>query len=150
MSYTAARDAILVHAAAAAAATDATWLDVAIGLPRPQNRCVRVWYGGEAAPVRMGANRVLNGELVAERVVLAAFWPLSTGGVTSDKAVDSEMYTFKHELRTRVLGDSQLGGAQTDLEMEYAEPDVAVIANVRYAVLEVHFLTDFTEYAIAP
>lgn len=149
MSYTAQRDAILVHAKAAALATNAAWTDVVIGYPLPAGKCVRIWYGGETEPVRLGGRHVLQAEEVSETILLAAFWPLSSMSTDGAKLLDDEMYKFKHELRTRVLGDSQLGGAATDLVMEYATPDLAVVGNARYAVLEVHFITDYTEYAIA-
>jgi hypothetical protein len=149
--YIAQRDQILVHALAAAAAVNAQWLDVAIGAPIPRgNRCVRIFYGGEAQPQRMGAQRVLNAELVAETVQLVAFWAMSTLDETGAKAIDSEMVAFKHELRTRILGDSQLGGASTDLEMSYAEPDYQVIGGGRWAILGVEFVCDYTEYPLAP
>jgi hypothetical protein len=149
--YIAQRDQILVHALAAAAAVNAQWLDVAIGAPIPRgNRCVRIGYAGETAPERMGSNRVLNGELVAETCWLIAFWSMSAMDETGVKAIDSEMVGFKHELRTRILGDSQLGGASTDLVMGYAEPDYLVIGGARWAVLEVTFTLDYTEYPLAP
>jgi hypothetical protein len=150
MTYIAQRDAILVHAAAAAAAADATWTDVAIGLARATGRCVRVFYGGEAAPARMGGARVLNGELVSETVIVAAFLPLADSSIGAYKAAEDQAFAFKHELRTRVLGDSQLGGASTDLLMSYAVPDVVVSNNARWLVLEAEFTTDFTEYTLAP
>jgi hypothetical protein len=149
--YIAQRDAILVHAAAAAAAVNAQWKDVAIGAPIPRgNRCVRLFYTGEAEPQRMGASRVLNGELVAETCALVAFWAMSTLDETSVKSIDDEMVGFKHELRARILADSQLGGQSTDLEMGYAEPDFLVIGGGRWAVLEVAFTLDYTEYPLAP
>ena len=151
MSYTAQRDAILAHAKTAAAAVNAQWKDVAIGAPIPiGNRCVRLFYGGESAPQRMGANRVLNAELVAETVSLIAFWSMSTLDLPAAKAIDDEMYAFKHALRTAVLGDSQLGGQGTDLEMAYAAPDFLVLGGTRWAVLEVEFTCDYTSYTVAP
>jgi len=151
MSYTAQRDAILAHAKTAAAAVNAQWKDVAIGAPVPSgNRCVRLFYGGESEPQRMGANRVLNGELVAETVSLIAFWTMSTMDLPAMKAIDDEMYNFKHQLRTAVLGDSQLGGQGSDLEMGYAEPNYQVIGGSRWAVLVVEFVVDYTEYSVAP
>lgn len=149
MGYVEQRDAILVHAAAAAVAADSTWTDVAIGVKQPDARCVRVYYGGEREPARMGGNRVLNGELVAHAVIVAAFWPLATLGLEAYKATEDQMHLFVHELRTRVLGDSQLGGTSTDLEMGYATPDVVVIGNARWQLVEVVFITDFTEYTLA-
>jgi len=149
--YIARRDAITVHAAAAAAAIDAEFTDVQVGGPIPRgNRCVRVFYGGEAEPVRMGGNRVLNGEMVADTIALIAFWAVPTLDESAMKATDDEMVTFKHELRTRILGDSQLGGNATDLLMHYAQPDWIQIGGARWAVLEVDFTPDHTEYTLAP
>lgn len=149
MGYVEQRDAILVHAVAAAAAVDSTWTDVAIGVKTPDARCVRVYYGGEREPARMGGRRVINAELVSHAIVLAAFWPLSGLGLDAYKATEDQAHGFVHELRTRVLGDSQLGGTSTDLEMGYATPDVVVIGNARWQLVEVVFVTDFTEYTIA-
>lgn len=149
--YIAQRDAIVVHAAAAAAAISAEWKDVQVGAPLPRgNRCVRVFYGGEAAPEHMGGNRVLTGELVAETVSLIAFWAMPDMDESAAKAIDDEMVAFKHELRTRVLGDSTLGGGSTDLLMHYAQPDYLLLGGARWAVLEVDFTLDFTEYTLAP
>lgn len=148
--YIAQRDAILVHAKAAALATNAAWTDVAIAFPLPAGKCVRIFYGGERAPARMGGSRDLKGEMVSEAIVLTAFWPLSSMSSNAAKLMDDEMVTFKHELRTRVLGDSQLGGAGTDLEMGYVSPDIVVIGNTRYAVLECQFVSDYTEYPLSP
>ena len=146
--YIAQRDAILVHAAAAAAAIDAQWKDVAIGAPYPRgNRCVRVFYAGESAAEHI-ERRVLNAVLIAEQVALVAFWSIASLDEPAIKAVDDEIVGFKHELRTRVLADSQLGGASTDLEMGFAEPDYITIGGARWAVLECVFTLDFTEYPL--
>jgi hypothetical protein len=148
--YIAQRDAILVHAAAAAVAVDAQWKDVAIGAPIPRgNRCVRLFYGGETQPVRMGGQRTFASEMVSDTVALVAFWSMSTMDEAAAKAIDDEMVAFKHELRARILGDSQLGGASTDLEMGYAEPDYQVIGGARWAVLSCEFILDYTEYTLA-
>lgn len=148
--YVASRDAILVHAKAAAAAVDSKWTDVAIGVGIPAGRCGRVYYGGETSPHQMAERRVLNGELVAERVHLAWFWPLASVGTSEYKVIDDEMYAIKHEVRTRLQGDSQLGGACTDLDLEYAEPDVVVIGGNRWLTLDAQIVVDFTEYSRAP
>jgi hypothetical protein len=151
MGYAEQRDAILVHAAATAAAIDAQWLDVSIGAPIPRgDRCIRMFWGGEVEPKKMGASRVLNGELVSNVISLVAFWAMSGLSEAEIKAIDDEMTTFIAGLRTRVLGDSQLGGQATDLYMEYGQPDFLLIGSARWAVLEVDFITDYTEYTIAP
>ena len=94
----------------------------------------------------MGGNRVLNARLIAPTCALVAFWALRSTTPAAVKAIDDEMADFVHELRTRVLADSQLGGASTDLEMGMAEPDFVVIEGTRYAVVEVGFTFDYLEY----
>jgi hypothetical protein len=151
VTYIDQRDAILVHAKAAALAANPTWTNVEIGFPSTLNdKGARVFYGGEIEPVRMGGARVLNGELVSEHVALVAWWAVSNLGIGQAKAIEDEMFTFKHEIRTRVLGDSQLGGKSTDLAMSYAEPDTITVGTARYVLLGFEFTTDYTEYAIAP
>lgn len=150
LSYADALSALTTHATAAAAALDDPILDVAVGAPVPEGRCVRLYYDGETQPARMPGQRTLNAEMVAERISLILFIPVTEMSLSQMQAVEAELYDFKHELRTRVLGDSQLGGQSTDLEMEYAEPDFVVIGNIRYRILGVSFVTDFAEYSIAP
>lgn len=151
MSYTTWRDAVLVHAKAAALAADSKWTDVAIGLKTPTARCVRLYYGGEGEPPHMGEaekGRVLNGQMIGERLMVVAFWPLTSTSVSAYKAIDNEMYDWKHELRTRLQGDSQLGGTATDLDLEYAEPDIYVFGGARFVVLMSELRISYTEYQI--
>lgn len=142
--------AIKTHAVAAGTAMSNPIKDVAIAWPAPgPERCIRIFYGGEAEPPRIGAPRVLNEELVAERIVLVAFWPMSNLSVKQAEVIEDELYDLKHEIRTRVLGDSQLGGQSTDLEMGYAETDFVLVGGTSYRTLEIEFLTDHTAYTLA-
>ncbi len=150
MGYTAQRDAILVHAKAAALSANAKFTNVTIGAPIPKGKCVRLFWTGEAAPEHMGGDRTLNSRMVSPTCGLVAFWPMSTMTEALVKAIDDEMSDFIHYLRTAILADSQLGGASTDLEMGYAEPDFVVIEGTRYATVEVPFTFDYLEYPIAP
>jgi hypothetical protein len=150
MAYADTKAAIIVHALAAGAALSDPILDVAAGFPVPRGRCVRVYWAGETEPVRMGGQRVLNAELIAERTRIVLFLPITLNDETLAAVIDAQLHAFKHDLRTRVLGDSQLGGQSTDLEFEYAEPDLVVFNNARFAVLVMDIVSDFTEYAIAP
>lgn len=142
--------AIKTHAVAAGATLSPALTDVAIAHPVPRGRCVRIFWAGEVEPVRMGAQRSLNAELIAERIMLVAFWPISDSSETGAEAIETDIYALKHEIRTRVLGDSQLGGMSTDLAMSYAETDFVVISGTAYRTLECEFVTDFFEYSIAP
>ena len=141
---------IVTHATAAGAALTNPVTDVQRAFPVPRGRCIRVYYGGETEPRRMGANRVLNEELIAERTWVTLFLPISETGETLAAVLDAEAHAFKHDLRTRILGDSQLGGMQTDLEFDYVVPDVTVIGNTRYLVVPCEIISDYTAYPIAP
>lgn len=148
MGYAEQRDAILAHAVTAAATVDAQWKDVAVGAPIPRgNRCVRLFWTGEAAPEKL-PGRVLNGSLIAPTCGLVAFWSMSTMDEAAVKAIDNEMASFVHYLRTAILADSQLGGQATDLEMGFAEPDFVVIGGGRWATVEVGFTLDYIEYPL--
>ena len=143
------RDSILTHAAAAAAAVSAEFTDVQVGAPVPKgSRCVRLFWAGEAAPERMGAQRTLNSEMLAETLSLVGFWSLGTLDEGPMKSVDTEMVAFKHQLRTRILADSQLGGDSYDLVMRYVQPDFLVLGGTRWAVIEVEFSIEYVEYPL--
>lgn len=143
------RPEILTHARAAAAAVDAKWTNVAVGVRNPDGKCVRIYYGGEVAPPNMGDDpRVLNGLMVGERVYIVAFWPLTSIGTSEYAKVDDEMYAWKHQLRTRLQADSQLNGKSADLDLEYAQPDIDTFSNQRFALLASELTVSYTEYPI--
>lgn len=150
LTYASALAQIVTHAAAAGAALSNPVLDVAAGAPLPtDDRCVRVFYAGESEPAHMGAGTTLNSRLISERIELYLWIRLSGLTVQEIASVESELYTFKHELRTRVLGDSQLGGMSTDLEMDLCVTDWVTVGTSRYRLLTTAFTTDFAEYSIA-
>lgn len=151
LTYASAIAAIVVHATAAGAAGTPPILDVAIGGPLPvSTRCVRIFYGGETDPAKMGGGSTLNSRMIGERITLILWIAVSNLSQQEIDAVETELYAFKHELRTRVLGDSQLGGVATDLEMAPCVPDYVTYGNTRYRTLETEFTTDYAEYSIAP
>ena len=149
MAYADVKAAIVVHAAAAGAAMTNPILDVRGAFPIPKSRCIRVYYGGETEPTRMGGNRVLNGEMVAHRILIAAFFPISVGDEEVAVIIDNELQALAHDLRTRILGDSQLGGQSTDLTLGYCEPDLVTYGNTRYLMGLWEVLTDYVEYPLA-
>lgn len=151
LTYASAIAAIRTHAAAAGAAVTPPIADVDIGAPLPTStRCIRIFYGGETEPAHMGASRSLDSRLIGERIVLIAWIAVSNLSQQEIAAIETELYQFKDELRTRVLGDSQLGGMSTDLEMAPCEVDYLTVGNTRYRTIETEFTTDFAEYGIAP
>jgi hypothetical protein len=137
------------HLVAAGNALTDKLLDVDRGLPSSRGRQIRWYWGGEVEPPRMGGHRVLNGELVGQRFVIVACWPLTDLSEGLVSAIDAEMQVLAGEVRTRIQGDSQLGGNVTDLDLDYADPDTAVIAGARHVVLRWDLDLSFVEYAVA-
>lgn len=136
------------HLVAAGAALTDDLLDVDRGLPTG-GRQLRYYWTGEVEPPRMGGPRVLNGEMVGQRFRIAATWPLQDLDVETVTAIDTEMQTLAGEIRTRIQGDSTLGGNVTDLELGYGEPDIVVISNARYVALLWDLDLAYVEYAVA-
>lgn len=144
-------DAIAVHAAAAAVtAGGSKFYDVAVGFPAGKGRSVRVFYGGEREPEHFTSDRTLNSNLVAQAVVVRGYWPVAVTAVDRQRAIEGEMASFVKSLRTRVLGDAQLGGKSVDLNMHLAATDQVVIARTQYAVVDIEIVVDYDETTIAP
>jgi hypothetical protein len=137
------------HLVAAGAALTDDILDVDRGL-LTGGRQIRYYWSGECEPPNMGGTRVLNGELVGQRFTIAACWPLSDLSVELVEAIDVEMQLIAGEVRTRIQGDSTLGGNLTDLDLGYGEPDALLISGSRHVVLQWQLDFAYVEYAIAP
>ncbi len=135
-------------AAAAATLTDAPF-DVDRGLPTG-DRQLRYYWGGEVEPTHMGGNHVLNAELVGQRFIVAALWALENLSVDLVSVIDVEMQLLAGQIRTRIDGDSTLGGNVTDLELTFAEPDIVLISNARYVALRWNLDLSYVEYPIVP
>lgn len=150
MAYADQLAAIKTHATAAGAACTPAILDVAVGAAIPNTtRSVRLFYGGEAEPERMGAGLTFNSRMIGERIVVVLYIAVSNLSEQEIEAVETELYAFKHELRTRILGDSQLGGQSTDLTMSLFEPEYEVTGNTRYRMLMTEIIPEYVEYPIA-
>lgn len=138
------------HLVAAGAALTDDILDVDRGLPIGA-RQIRYYWTGEVSPPGMGGGdaRVLNGQMVGERFAIVATWPLSDLSVELVTAIDVEMQQVAHEIRTRIQGDSTLGGNVTDLDLNYAEPDLVIVGNTRCVALRWDLDLAYIEYSIA-
>lgn len=150
MAYSDTKARLVVHAQTAGAAVADPILDVQAAFPVPKGRCVRVYYGGESEPKRMGGNRTLNSELVSEVTFIALFLPVVLNDEAVAASLDAQLYTFKHALRTAIDGDSQLNGNAADLDLELLEPDLVTYNNTRYLLGLWRCVSDYTEYAVAP
>lgn len=150
MSYSGSLAAILTHVTAAGAALTIAFTDVATGFPVPKGRCIRIFYGGEGDPTDvMGARRTMTTELIAELTVIEAYWPVSEMGESGASDIDAEMVTLKQEIKTRLYGDSQLGGQCTDLTIDDAQPDFPVIAGTKYRSLTLIVTSAYDEITVA-
>lgn len=150
MAFTDQITTIETHAKAAGAALTNPMKDVLIGFPLPgMGRCGRIWWGGESGPETMGARYVLDAEMVADIILVSFFWPLSGFTETHARVTVLEMRALKHDLRTRINADSQLGGSQTDLRLHDFLVEWPVIGGTQYAALTAEIVNDLTEYPLA-
>lgn len=136
------------HLVAAGAALTDPLLDVDRGLLTTRGRACRYYWAGECEPPRMGGRRVLNGEMVGQRFHIDAAWPLSDLSEELVTAIDVEMELFAGQVRTRIQGDSQLGGNVTDLDLDYGTPAVVSIGSARHVVMQWQLDLAYVEYAI--
>jgi hypothetical protein len=150
MTFAAALTNIGTHLTAAGAALAVPITDVMYAAPVPKGRCIRYFYGGETDPPAFSGKKTLNSQMVGETVLIVAFFPVSSLGETEAASTEDELWDLKDEVRTRIDGDSQLGGACTDLLLGDVEPDFVVIGNTRYRTLNWDLTLAFTEYTLAP
>lgn len=143
-------DALQVHALAAAATANTKFTDVRVGFPAAKGKCVRIFYGGERVPEHFPDDRTLNSKLMAEAVVIRAYWPNADTGTNRQRETEIEMAVFVKDFRTRVLGDSQLGGEAVDLNLSPAAVEQVVIGDTKYVIAELEAVSDYTEYTLAP
>jgi len=137
------------HLVAAGAALTDPILDVDRGLATG-GRQLRYYWGGEVDAPHFEGSRDLSGEIVGQRFIIAATWPLSSLSVEQVTAIDVEMQLLAGQIRTRIDNDGQLGGNVTDLELGYAQPDVLTISNARHVVLQWDLELAYVEYPLNP
>lgn len=148
-------DQIATHATAAAAAVDTKFVDVAVGFQAARGRCVRIYYGGEVHPPAFATDEVLNADLIGERVIVDALFPIASSGKADQRTIIGQLWDLKHELRTRIRGDSTLGGDSVDLNLLPATVDEVIFGGIRgsgqhYLQLRLEVVLAYTEYAKAP
>jgi hypothetical protein len=148
MTYAEQRSAVLAHAQAAALAVDSKWTNVATGWPTfNTSKGCRVFYGGETEAPRMPHQSTIRGDqLVGEKVTVVAWWAVPGLNDGATTAIDDEMFAFKHELRTRLTADPDLGGKSVSTVMDYVEPDAEIMGGTRYAFVRADVIVGHTEY----
>src|SRR3990172_1326130 len=147
MAYADTKAAILTHALAAGAALTVPITDVAIGFASPKGRCIRLYGGGEIDP-RHSGKRTLNSEMIGQRTIIGAFWPVTTLSTDQAAVIDAEMAALANELRTRLDGDAQLGGTQSDINLDLGTPDFVTIGSTRFLAVFWDVIGDYFEYTL--
>jgi hypothetical protein len=140
--------ALEVHLIAAGAVITEDISDVARGLPTG-GRMIRYYWAGEVEPPHMTGRRVMNGELVGQRIAIVALWPLATLDAATVASIDAEMQTLAGEIRTRIQGDNDLGDHVESLDLSYGEPDLAVISGIRHVAVRWDLDLGYVEYPVA-
>lgn len=150
MDFSDLADALQVHAAAAAAQANSKFVDVAVGFDVAKGKSVRIFYDGEREAQHVQGNRTLNSLLIGQAIHVRARWPAATTGKGEQRTTEIEMATFMKEFRTRVLGDSQIGGESIDVVMTLAEVGIELTADAKYAVVDTEVICDWDEFSLAP
>lgn len=154
MAFTDVLNRIETHAQTAGNSLTNAIKDVKIGYPKAPaagGRSVRIFWGGEVKPAKMGDSElVLNGQMVSDLVVIVAFWSLSNLSEETAEVIELEARAFTAAFRTAVLGDAQLNGNVTDLYLQHGDTDFPVLAGTQYRTVTFEAICDFTEYTLAP
>lgn len=149
MTLDAVLSAIEAHAAAAGAAVTPPITDVCAGLPVPRGRCVRVFWTGEAEPVRMPGRYTLSGELVGDSITVRGFWPVASADEAAHRSRVLEMAALAHGVRAAIDGDQTLDGDAADsVLVGDSDADFAVIAGALYAVVDIPLTVSYREVEI--
>ena len=137
---------VLVHCTTAANAVSPAIDDVQIAFPVPRGRCVRVFWTAEEDPELIPDT--LTEDIVAEVIHVSAFWPLSNIGETDAADYATQVYAFKHALRTAIDGDTKLNTHAKHVAMRNAELTYAQIAGAEFLVVDVDIAIESTTYTL--
>ena len=133
-------DAVLTalenHATTAGAAVTPALTDVTAGLPVPRGRCVRIYWDGEIDPPRMTGRVPLSSEMIGDRLMVTAFWPVGDAGEAAHRNRILEMWGFAAALRTALDTDMTLGGEVQTIRVGDATPGVTTEGGGWYATVD--------------
>lgn len=147
MAYADQQARVLVHAQTAANAVSPAIDDVQVAFPVPRGRCVRVFWTAEQDPDVMPPD-TLTEDLIAEVIHVSTFWPLSNLSESDAADYATQVYAFKHALRTAIDADTKLNGTATLAQMRNAELTYAKIAGAEYLVLDTDVVIEMTTYPL--
>lgn len=149
MAYADVKARLLVHARTAAAATTPPIEDVQAAFPLPKSDCVRVYYGGETDPVRMGGRFTMTSEMIGKVTMIGLFLPITSLDEELAVALDARAEAFSHALRTAIDADADLALAGDNTNLEDGIPDIVIVGNTRFLAVLWRAVTDYVEYTLS-
>lgn len=147
MAYADQQARILTHCQTAANAVSPAIDDVQVAFPVPRGRCVRIFWTAEEDPELIPDSLIEDS--VAEVVHVSVFWPLSNLAETDAADYATQVYAFKHALRTAIDADTKLNGQARNAAMRNAELTYAQVAGAEYLVLDADIVIEQTTYTLA-
>lgn len=148
MAYSDQQARVLTHCTTAANAVSPVIDDVKVAFPVPRGRCVRIFWTAEEDPTVMPES-VLTEDLIAEVIHISVFWPLSNISETDAADYATQVYAFKHALRTAIDGDTKLNSQATLATLRNQELTYSQIAGAEYLVLDAEVAIEMTTYTLA-
>lgn len=151
MSFAQALSVIDTHATAAGAALSRKITLVLPGEPAtPPGNCIAYWYEGDGAP-RHFPPRTLTDQMVGERVTLRAYWSVSSRDRVAMANLEADVRALKLDLKSRLSGDSTLGGNCVDLDMDDADAAWLNLDGGLWRTLTIPLVLDYVDIqTIAP
>jgi hypothetical protein len=149
MSYADVKAALLAHATTAGAAVTPAIKDVKFAFPVPKDRCIRLFYGGEADPPRFASRNTLASEMVGTVVRINAFFAVTALDEAQAEVLENQARAYSAALRTAIDGDTNLGGDADNVLLGDAEVEPTVVGNARYLVVSHVAVVAYEEYALA-
>jgi len=137
---------VLTHCITAANAVSPAIDDVQVAFPVPRGRCVRIFWAAEQDPEKITDSLVTDE--VAEVIHVSAFWPLSNLAESDAADYATQVYAFKHALRTAIDGDTKLNGTAKDVTLGNQELTYAQIAGAEYLVLDAEVVIEISTYSL--
>lgn len=147
MAYSDQQARVLAHCVTAGNAVSPAIDDVQVAFPVPRGRCVRIFWAAEQDPEKITDS--LATDEIAEVIHVSAFWPLSNVSETDAADYATQVYAFKHALRTAIDGDTKLNGHAKDVSLGNQELTYAQVAGAEYLVLDAEVVIEVTTYPLA-
>lgn len=140
--------ALKTIAIAAGASLSPTITDVAVGMPVPRGRCIRVSWAGEVIPPpNFAMDLAISGkQIVGYRFLITGFWPVPDFAEEAAANRQDECVDFASAIRTGILADRSLGGKASGVLVEEARFEFPSIGGGLYATVDCPVIVGHIEY----